>query len=162
MQGDLRSNPPSCIPRALSESRLFHNSKYWMHTWYFVRKLLRILSSCPRNSLGSCPVLLVSIRTMPWICLGLARTIYVRCTYGIFGLGITKYTVYIYVYIRFWLTLYVTHLVVPVKHVRCAECIALLCFEDGGDIFQYSHTNNAHRIIYKTSHLAWIRGEYVL
>ena len=35
---------------------------------------------------------------------GLARTIYIRCTYGIFGLEITKYTVYIYVYIyiRFW------------------------------------------------------------
>ena len=33
---------------------------------------------------------------------GLARTIYMRCTYGIFGLEITKYTVYIYVYIRFW------------------------------------------------------------
>ena len=28
---------------------------------------------------------------------GLARTIYIRCTYGIFGLEITKYTVYIYV-----------------------------------------------------------------
>jgi hypothetical protein len=36
---------------------------------------------------------------------GLARTIYIRCTYGIFGLKITKYTVYIYVYIRFWPTL---------------------------------------------------------
>jgi len=30
---------------------------------------------------------------------GLARTIYIRCTYGIFGLEITKYTVYIYTYI---------------------------------------------------------------
>ena len=30
------------------------------------------------------------------ICIGLARTIYIRCTYGIFGLEITKYTVYIY------------------------------------------------------------------
>jgi hypothetical protein len=37
--------------------------------------------------------------------IGLARTIYIRCTYGIFGLEITKYTVYIYVYIRFWPTL---------------------------------------------------------
>jgi len=35
----------------------------------------------------------------------LARTIYIRCTYGIFGLEITKYTVYIYTYIRFWPTL---------------------------------------------------------
>jgi hypothetical protein len=39
------------------------------------------------------------------IYIGLARTIYIRCTYGIFGLKITKYTVYIYVYIRFWPTL---------------------------------------------------------
>ena len=38
-------------------------------------------------------------------CVGLARTIYIRCTYGIFGLKITKYTVYMYVYIRFWPTL---------------------------------------------------------
>jgi hypothetical protein len=36
---------------------------------------------------------------------GLARTIYIRFTYGIFGLEITKYTVYLYVYIRFWPTL---------------------------------------------------------
>jgi len=41
--------------------------------------------------------------------LGLARTIYIRCPYGIFGLEITKYTVYIYVYIRFWPTLYIAH-----------------------------------------------------
>jgi len=40
--------------------------------------------------------------------LGLARTIYIRCTYGIFGLEITKYTVYIYVYIRFWPTLIIS------------------------------------------------------
>jgi len=40
------------------------------------------------------------------IYIGLAKTIYIRCTYGIFGLEITKYTVYIYVYIRFWPTLY--------------------------------------------------------
>ena len=39
---------------------------------------------------------------------GLARTIYIWCTYGIFGLEITKYTVYIYVYIRFWPTLIIS------------------------------------------------------
>ena len=37
--------------------------------------------------------------------IGLARTIYVRCTYDIFGRGITKYTVIYGVYIRFWPTL---------------------------------------------------------
>ena len=40
------------------------------------------------------------------IVIGLAKTIYIRCTFGIFGLNITKYTVYIYVYIRFWPTLH--------------------------------------------------------
>jgi len=36
---------------------------------------------------------------------GLAKTMYLRCTYGVFVLEITKYTVYTYVYIRFWPTL---------------------------------------------------------
>ena len=39
---------------------------------------------------------------------GLARTIYIRCIYGIFGRGITKYTVIYGVYIRFWPTLHVS------------------------------------------------------
>jgi hypothetical protein len=37
--------------------------------------------------------------------LGLARTICIRCVYGIFGREITKYTVIYCVYIRFWPTL---------------------------------------------------------
>jgi hypothetical protein len=41
------------------------------------------------------------------IYVGLARTIYVRCIYGIFGREITKYTVIYGVYIRFWPTLLV-------------------------------------------------------
>ena len=36
---------------------------------------------------------------------GLVRTIYIRCIYGIFGREITKYTVIYGVYIRFWPTL---------------------------------------------------------
>jgi len=48
-------------------------------------------------------------RTRDHTGVGLARTIYIRCTYGIFGLEITKYTVYIYVYIRFWPTLHWSH-----------------------------------------------------
>jgi len=36
---------------------------------------------------------------------GLARTIYIRCIYGIFGREITKFTVIYGVYIRFWPTL---------------------------------------------------------
>jgi len=48
----------------------------------------------------------------PWLLLnsnassvGLARTIYIRCLYGIFGREITKYMVIYGVYIRFWPTL---------------------------------------------------------
>jgi len=55
----------------------------------------------------------LSLQPIKHVCLsylGLARTIYTRCTYGIFGLEITKYTVYIYVYIRFWPTLLLLHL----------------------------------------------------
>jgi hypothetical protein len=43
--------------------------------------------------------------------LGLARTIYIWCIYGIFGRELTKYTVIYGVYIQFWPTLYVTHMV---------------------------------------------------
>ena len=50
------------------------------------------------------PTLLITVGvhvtvTMYSTGVGLARTIYIRCTYGIFGLEITKYTVYIYTYI---------------------------------------------------------------
>jgi len=45
-------------------------------------------------------------RHLGYTCLGLARTIYIRCTYGIFGREITKYTVIYGVYIRFWPTLH--------------------------------------------------------
>jgi len=40
-----------------------------------------------------------------WI--GLARTIYIRCMYGVFSREITKYTVIYGVNIRFWPTLHV-------------------------------------------------------
>ena len=33
---------------------------------------------------------------------GLARTMYIRCVYGVFGRGITKSTAIYGVYIRFW------------------------------------------------------------
>jgi len=38
-------------------------------------------------------------------CVGLARTIHIRCIYGIFGREVTNYTVINSVYIRFWPTL---------------------------------------------------------
>jgi hypothetical protein len=40
---------------------------------------------------------------------GLARAIYIRCVYGIFGRKITKYTVIYGVYIQFWPTLHTRH-----------------------------------------------------
>jgi len=43
------------------------------------------------------------------IYIGLARTIYIRCTYGIFGREIIKYTVIYGVYIRFWPTLHIQY-----------------------------------------------------
>ena len=43
------------------------------------------------------------------ICVGLARTIYIRCTNDIFGLELTINTVYMYVYIRFWPILNMCH-----------------------------------------------------
>ena len=39
------------------------------------------------------------------VCVGLARTIYIRFIYGIFGRESTKYTAIYGVYIRFWPTL---------------------------------------------------------
>ena len=49
-------------------------------------------------------------------CVGLARTIYIRCTYGILGLEITKNTVYICGYIRFWPALCMWHCRVRSTH----------------------------------------------
>ena len=46
--------------------------------------------------------------------IGLARTIYIRCAYGIFGREITIYTVIYGVYIRFWPTLQV--IVITLQH----------------------------------------------
>jgi len=40
--------------------------------------------------------------TVPAVFIGLARTIYIRCIYGIFGREITKYTVIYGVYILSW------------------------------------------------------------
>ena len=42
---------------------------------------------------------------------GLAKTIYIRCIYGIFGREITKYTVIYGVYKRFW----------PTLQIRCLQ-----------------------------------------
>ena len=48
------------------------------------------------------------------VCIGLARTIHIRCTYGISCRDFIKYTVIYGVYIRFWPTLHFTQ---TLKHV---------------------------------------------
>jgi len=47
-------------------------------------------------------------------CVGLARTIHIRCIYGILGRNITKCTVIYGVYIRFWPTL-----------LMCGACVSV-------------------------------------
>ena len=56
------------------------------------------------SATGTGPVVYRSCGAGP-VQLGLARTIYIRCIYGIFGREITEYTVIYGVYIRFWPTL---------------------------------------------------------
>ena len=70
------------------------------------------------------------VHVSPW-CLaeyrkhaGLARTIYIRCIYGIFGRIITKYTVIYGAYIRFWPTLLTIW--VPLKQEPIRACLCCL------------------------------------
>jgi len=51
---------------------------------------------------------------------GLAKTIYIRCKYGIFGRKLTRYTVIQGVYIRFWPTL-------PESYLQLIGHTMLLC-----------------------------------
>jgi len=61
---------------------------------------------------------------------GLARTIYKRCIYGIFSRELTKYTVIYGVFIRFWPTLRIC-VYIRVRryhrwHVRCKDSIVYI------------------------------------
>jgi len=60
--------------------------------------------------------------SVPLVYLGLARTIYKRCIYGIFGREIIKYTVIYGVCIRFWPTLCILHCLL--KWTSCASLSA--------------------------------------
>ena len=60
---------------------------------------------CPKSTLQTVHTHRVGQKRTCTPCIGLARTIYIRCMYGIFGRGITKYTVIYDVYTRFWPTL---------------------------------------------------------
>jgi len=80
-------------------ARTVYIHRIWPYIWWF---------SCPKyrvHTLHMTVYLVIFLPKIPYICMVLARTIYIRRTYGIFGLKITKYTVYVYVYIRFWPTL---------------------------------------------------------
>jgi len=55
---------------------------------------------------------------------GLARTIYIRCTYGIFGSEITRYTVIYGVYLQFWPTLAICTCINPVENTAEFQCEA--------------------------------------
>jgi hypothetical protein len=60
---------------------------------------------------------------------GLARTIHIRCVYGIFGREVTIYTVIYGVYIRFWPTLNICYLPSLPLNLQClppTACIASL------------------------------------
>jgi len=61
--------------------------------------------------------------------IGLARTIYIRCVYGIFGREITKYTVKYGVHIRFWPTLCIYFVACKVNTASSAQGqkVYLLC-----------------------------------
>jgi len=56
------------------------------------------------------------------ILIGLARTIYIRFIYGIFGREITKYTVIYGVYIQFWPTLHINALSLVAPYPRNLAC----------------------------------------
>jgi hypothetical protein len=64
------------------------------------KKLARKVRSC----MDVCMCLLSVICYLSFV--GLARTIYMRCLYGVFGREINKYTVIYGVYPRFWPTLF--------------------------------------------------------
>jgi len=72
-------------------------------------------------------------RSRAYICVGLARTLYIRCIYGIFGRETTEYTVMYGVYIRFWPTLCVSHNALA---ARCKQTI----FPLNSTVFQYART----------------------
>jgi hypothetical protein len=84
-------------------------------------------------------------RSRAYICVGLARTLYIRCIYGIFGRETTEYTVIYGVYIRFWPTLHMClnfaqltlplhtahhqlHLQAGQRQGRCSKAYLRVCF----------------------------------
>ena len=66
---------------------------------------------------------------------GLARTIYIQCIYGIFGREITRYTVIYGVCIRFWPTLYISNVCSVSCQYQCQGrkwsfakyCVCVVC-----------------------------------
>ena len=76
----------------------------------------------------------------------MARTIYIRCIYGIFGREITKYTVIYGVYIRFWPTLVKLHC--HVLNVRSKR--------DACRVWDFA--TGECKAVLPTLHTDWVRG----
>jgi hypothetical protein len=87
----------------LIDPKLCGPSSYVNQTWSASKKshFRTFAPSTPSGTFGDFP----AKHTVHTLYLGLARTIYMRCIYGIFGREITKYTVIYGVFIRFWPTL---------------------------------------------------------
>ena len=116
--GLLNSNPRRYLSTKRCCSR-WCNPGFLLNTWCYSRTFavpVRPPGSQPNLSmhpmvqprLSANPVPSYTSVYTPYTHISLARTIYIRCIYGIFGREITKYTVIYGVYIRFWPTLH-TH-----------------------------------------------------
>ena len=78
--------------------------------WFYVRAALAGVKVSSWLAASRSDVLsLPHIFSLYRVYIGLARTLYIRCVYGIFGREITKYTVIYGVYTRFWPTLGIYH-----------------------------------------------------
>ena len=93
--------PPLSIPAACRPAAAAHRSIRSASVLHYTLCCDVLCCAVQRGVLCS----RVGTRTRPVACcpavasVGLARTIYIRFTYGIFGSEITKYKVYLYVYI---------------------------------------------------------------
>ena len=114
---------------------------FWLgnhHTYGHIRCVYTVLADPSVTALRkelhcqqpffNCPKRLFKlIQAFGW-CVGLARTIHIRCIYGIFGREIIKYTVIYGVYIRFWPTLVVRnffkHRILSSQRLNCSfSCV---------------------------------------
>jgi hypothetical protein len=88
------------------------------------------------------------VTLLPLCCVGLARTINMRCIYGVLGREITKYTVIYGAYTQFWPSLtmwdadYLKKVISP--RPTCAMCTVRCC--DASSIkWDAQSSNNSYR-----------------